>query len=64
MQGASFWVQGEVNGSEHLLRIVVIIIKRLWVVEALQFVRLERHYHMLWHSGYVVPPEPLSHSMA
>ncbi len=53
MQGVSFWVQREVNGSEHLLRIVAIIIKRLWVVEALQFVRLEGHYHMLWHSDDV-----------
>lgn len=53
MQGASFWVQREVNGSEQLLRIVVIIIKRLWVVEALQFVQLERHYHMLRHSDDV-----------
>lgn len=53
MQGASFWVQREVNGSEHLLPIVAIIIKRLWVVEALQFIRLEGHYHMLWHSDDV-----------
>lgn len=53
MQGVSFWVQREVNGSEHLLCIVAIIIKRLWVVEALQFVRLEGHYHMLWHSDDV-----------
>lgn len=50
MQGVPFWVQREVNGLEHLLRIVAIIIKRLWVVGPLQFVRLEGHYHMLWRS--------------
>lgn len=49
MQGVSFCVQRDVNGTEHLLRIVVIIIKILWVV-ALRFVQLEGHYHMLWHS--------------
>lgn len=50
MQGVSFWVQREVNGSEHLVPVVVIVIKRLWVAEALQFVQLEGHYHMLSHS--------------
>lgn len=34
-------VQREVNGSVHLLRIVAIVIRKLWVVRALQFVQLE-----------------------
>ena len=50
MQGVSFW---EVNGSEHLLRIVVIVIQRLRVAEVLQFVWLEGHYHMLLNSDGV-----------
>lgn len=54
MHGVQFWVQRNVNGSEHLLRIVAIVIKRLWVVETLRFVKLEGHYHMLSHSDVVL----------
>lgn len=48
-----FGVQKGVNGSQHLLHMVLIIIKCLWGVEALHFVGLERHPHTLWTSDDV-----------